>query len=566
MSNMVTRCPKCATSFRITSAQLQSAKGAVRCGSCLHIFKAQDHLIGTQPSTAAPKTNDALKTKTVADTKKAVTASPAATQTVTTKIPTPTSATAKESVTKENALKANIASPAKSPVIAQSPTTAGESTTKPQPNKANIAASKPAASTVQTRKPIPKPALSAAQLAAQSVAVNATKPAVKSANTKPIAPPANTNLTQAADKLIFNQSQIDQEMAELGDDDRLISDDMDNPKVKTSTDGYDFDEFLNLDAQLNHSNSLFERKDVSRKPKDIENTDESWAENLLDEADAEQRFHRVKQQIIAAEEQQKTPDKSSKLADISPNISTNSTPAFKGPIFSLVNDTETDSDANSYKEIFTEEELSQELHALDRQNAQTTDEAVASNSPMRAYDTSRAALLLNIMPEPVEMTSRRKRSWQRKYLWAFLSLLMVLVLIIQIAWLQFNHLSRIEPYRSVYAMICPLIGCHLPILMDRKLIQVRQLSVRKHPDVDNALLVDVILINAAPFEQPFPDLIMAFSDINEQAVAARRFHPREYLAGELAGKELMPNNRPIYISLELVDPGETAVNYKIEPF
>jgi predicted Zn finger-like uncharacterized protein len=59
MSNMVTRCPKCATSFRITSAQLQSAKGAVRCGSCLHIFKAQDYLVSgapaDKPSASQPK-------------------------------------------------------------------------------------------------------------------------------------------------------------------------------------------------------------------------------------------------------------------------------------------------------------------------------------------------------------------------------------------------------------------------------------------------------------------------------------------------------------------------------
>ncbi len=41
----VTRCPKCETSFRVTDAHLKSAKGAVRCGSCLHIFNARDYII-----------------------------------------------------------------------------------------------------------------------------------------------------------------------------------------------------------------------------------------------------------------------------------------------------------------------------------------------------------------------------------------------------------------------------------------------------------------------------------------------------------------------------------------
>src|SRR5690606_38914663 len=64
MSNMVTRCPKCATSFRITSGQLKSAKGAVRCGSCLHIFQAEDYFVSSaSPVTiekfSAPVTPDA---------------------------------------------------------------------------------------------------------------------------------------------------------------------------------------------------------------------------------------------------------------------------------------------------------------------------------------------------------------------------------------------------------------------------------------------------------------------------------------------------------------------------
>jgi hypothetical protein len=74
-------------------------------------------------------------------------------------------------------------------------------------------------------------------------------------------------------------------------------------------------------------------------------------------------------------------------------------------------------------------------------------------------------------------------------------------------------------------------------------------------------MVDTILLNRAPFEQPFPDLVLTFSDIHGQTLAARRFTPREYLAGELAGQTSMPSNQPIHLSLEIVDPGPDAVNY-----
>ncbi len=45
----ITQCPKCDTTFRITPSQLQVAKGAVRCGSCLHVFRASDHFQSAAP-------------------------------------------------------------------------------------------------------------------------------------------------------------------------------------------------------------------------------------------------------------------------------------------------------------------------------------------------------------------------------------------------------------------------------------------------------------------------------------------------------------------------------------
>ena len=45
MSDHVTRCPNCDTSFVVTEAQLAAADGAVRCGACLQVFMAQDYFV-----------------------------------------------------------------------------------------------------------------------------------------------------------------------------------------------------------------------------------------------------------------------------------------------------------------------------------------------------------------------------------------------------------------------------------------------------------------------------------------------------------------------------------------
>ena len=60
MSNMVTRCPQCQTSFKVTEEHLKIANGAVRCGSCLLVFQARQHWVNpdnmaasTTPASAA---------------------------------------------------------------------------------------------------------------------------------------------------------------------------------------------------------------------------------------------------------------------------------------------------------------------------------------------------------------------------------------------------------------------------------------------------------------------------------------------------------------------------------
>lgn len=47
MPGLITRCPKCATAFNVTEAHLNTANGAVRCGSCLNVFNGRENLTNT---------------------------------------------------------------------------------------------------------------------------------------------------------------------------------------------------------------------------------------------------------------------------------------------------------------------------------------------------------------------------------------------------------------------------------------------------------------------------------------------------------------------------------------
>lgn len=68
MTTFVTQCPHCRTSFRVSRAQLTSAKGAVRCGACLEVFNAARDLHSDEapvstladPSVVSPANADPL--------------------------------------------------------------------------------------------------------------------------------------------------------------------------------------------------------------------------------------------------------------------------------------------------------------------------------------------------------------------------------------------------------------------------------------------------------------------------------------------------------------------------
>ena len=52
--NLITQCPSCGTSFRVTEPQLQAHGGKVRCGNCLSIFNGRDALVSVPEAAAEP--------------------------------------------------------------------------------------------------------------------------------------------------------------------------------------------------------------------------------------------------------------------------------------------------------------------------------------------------------------------------------------------------------------------------------------------------------------------------------------------------------------------------------
>ncbi|AOE77386.1 MULTISPECIES: DUF3426 domain-containing protein [Pseudomonas] len=173
-------------------------------------------------------------------------------------------------------------------------------------------------------------------------------------------------------------------------------------------------------------------------------------------------------------------------------------------------------------------------------------------------------LLQDLEDDPLHLYAQKRPSgWGRRLIWLLLVLIAAAGLAGQYIAYQFDDLARQDAYRPWFQQLCPTLGCTVPSRVDIAHIKSSNLVVRSHPDFAGALVVDAIIYNRATFSQPFPLLELRFADLNGGLIASRRFKPAEYLSGELAGVSEMPSQTPIHISLDILDPGNKAVNYSL---
>lgn len=199
----------------------------------------------------------------------------------------------------------------------------------------------------------------------------------------------------------------------------------------------------------------------------------------------------------------------------------------------------------------------------------TTQDSKPEESTVRAVETTPEeeppfhSFLDTLNKEHVEVDEESGRSSLRVMGWVTLILIFSVSLAGQYAWFNRDQLSLDPRLRPAYTLSCQYLNCSLPVLVDVNAIKSLQLHIRSHPERSEGLVVDSVIINEATFPQPWPLLELTFTDINGQPEASRRFRPKEYLGGALAGSREMPSGHPIRLSMEIVDPGNGATNYQL---
>lgn len=186
----------------------------------------------------------------------------------------------------------------------------------------------------------------------------------------------------------------------------------------------------------------------------------------------------------------------------------------------------------------------------------TSDEVSPSETPEKNFESLRFEY----------KQDKPAKRWIMSFLLVVFNSTLLIVLLAQIAWFNYEKLAKYPQAALAFEKACELLDCTIPELADLSLIKSQNLVVRSHPTRASALIIDTVIVNEADFDQDFPDISLYFSDINGQVVAQRLISPQEYLSTDLLSWKKIPSQEQIHITLEIIDPGKEAVNYKLKFF
>lgn len=437
----ITQCPHCGTSFRVSDEQLSIANGSVRCGACLQVFSARNHIV----TAAAAKATSASR--------------PAA----------------------------------------------------------------PTATKAATRSTTPKQAQSRTEQAPKAKAAAAKKPTPAPPKPKP-APPSRFTADEDddADFLFEDNPEEDQEFVFQDSDDDLFDQDDDSELGDLS------DSFISLNnpssTRGKEVNPFQRESDLDKEIlDDPETADESWAESILEELEREESRDSRRQE---------------KARFVSKPVS----------------------DARPAK---PKEKQAEPAWSLD-DNADDFDSVGFGGNTRQTEGKSTASSVVRQLNHDIDLDFNAEDRLARwRWLGVVFIVLLMTLLTAQLAWVQRDTYAKMDQWRGLYQSACDVLGCTLPAQEDIDLVRTSNVLIRDHRALDEVKLLDAVLTNRAAFRQPFPLLILQYTDVNGDLVADQAFTPEQYLRGELTGTRLMPVNTRIYVSLPIRDPGARAVNYQL---
>ena len=170
-----------------------------------------------------------------------------------------------------------------------------------------------------------------------------------------------------------------------------------------------------------------------------------------------------------------------------------------------------------------------------------------------------------IEPAPIEFVQHSSKFKRADLLIALCAIALVALLAAQFMWQQRMSLAQNLEWRPWLEKMCGVLTCDVPAYYAPQRIRGDQLTLQSNETNPEILDVQMSLTNLSPFAQALPLLELSFYDVDGALLARRQFSADEYLANGSQPPLLNPGV-PVNVAMQINDPGEEAINYRVRLF
>jgi len=193
-------------------------------------------------------------------------------------------------------------------------------------------------------------------------------------------------------------------------------------------------------------------------------------------------------------------------------------------------------------------------------------------------DSGEPRLLLSVLPMPEtpdsillsELPTRSQIEpelpFWKKAVFGFLSLVLVLVLIAQLAYFLRGPIVEAQPeLRPFFEQACQSVGCEVPISQQLDALRVESSSLETDPEQPSRAKLKVSFSNRSSTVQAWPCFILRLSSLQGSPLAQRAFWPKDYLPKTKSEQAGMAPMSELEFQLDLDLGGLSASGYEIKP-
>ena len=150
----------------------------------------------------------------------------------------------------------------------------------------------------------------------------------------------------------------------------------------------------------------------------------------------------------------------------------------------------------------------------------------------------------------------------RPLFWLLGVVVLGLLLPLQYVYFYSSELALHPSLAPYVTKACEVMGCTIKPWQDVNLMELSNPVVQPHHKYENALHIEVTLINRAQQAQPFPRMEISLIDRQGAVISRRQFLPKHYLE-PAQSNTLMHPNVAIPVKIEVTHPSDRTEGHEI---